>query len=130
MTDERVKRIAEKANRIVSMILPFAEDIAAIYAAVEYMEQTAPRASKRAKEMLKEEDMNREKMTFDEFVALSEARARKALKSLYAMDEDGDAIYNNDVVASASAYTVCKFIKDENPETWEALRAGLKILIG
>ena len=56
MTEERVKRIAVKAKHLISGMPPFVEDIAALYAAVAYMEQVAPRASETAKKMLEEDE--------------------------------------------------------------------------
>lgn len=61
MTNERVKRIAAKARRLIIGSLvnetpPFVESIAALYAAVAYVERVAPRVSEMAKKMLEEDE--------------------------------------------------------------------------
>lgn len=61
MTDERVKRIAAKARRLiigslVNEVPPFVESVAALYVAVAYVERVAPRVSEMAKEMLGEDE--------------------------------------------------------------------------
>ena len=61
MTDERVKRIAAKARRLiigslVNEVPPFVESVAALYVAVAYVERVAPRVSEMAKEMLEEDE--------------------------------------------------------------------------
>ena len=61
MTDERVKRIAAKARRLiigslVNEVPPFVESVAALYVAVAYVERVAPRVSEVAKKMLEEDE--------------------------------------------------------------------------
>lgn len=61
MTDERVKRIAAKARRLIIGLIDnetpsFVEGIAALYVAVAYVERVAPMMSEIAKKMLEEDE--------------------------------------------------------------------------
>lgn len=61
MAEERVKRVAAKARRLIIGLIvnetpPFVEDIAALYVAVAYVERVAPRVSEMAKKMLEEDE--------------------------------------------------------------------------